>query len=162
MAGKFFMSGVTLMAGVLTTINKHFRAAERSNEHLLRAKEFLSLIRDIDYLLALDYEMRPNVTETIARLRDKYERISELQLDPPLRVIRYYEEKFKSLERGMLGSDIVARMEGGTTVSASQQQEGRGSPHQQHPHRNNTISAYQLFSDAPPAATVLDNVDMPN
>lgn len=115
--GKFIMSGVSLFAGILATVAKHCRAAEKSNEFQLRSKEYLGIIREIDYILALDVDQRPNVAETMLRIRGAFDRIMDLQLDPPLAVIRLYEERFRSLESSMLGSDLVKELESSSRAS---------------------------------------------
>ena len=110
-AGKYVMSSVSLVAGILATVSKHCRAAEKSNEFQLRSKEYLAIIREIDYILALDEDQRPEVGETLMRIRATFDRIMDLQLDPPLRVIRAYEDRFRSLESSMFGSALVRELE---------------------------------------------------
>ena len=118
--GKFIMSGVSLFAGILATVAKHCRAAEKSNEFQLRSKEYLGIIREIDYILALDLDQRPLVSETMLRIRGAFDRIMDLQLDPPLAVIRLYEERFRSLESSMFGSDLIKQLESSPPSSADQ------------------------------------------
>lgn len=124
-AGKYIMSSVSLFAGILATVSKHCRAAEKSNEYQLRSKEYLGIIREIDYILALDEDQRPEVGETLLRIRSAFDRIMDLQLDPPLSVIRLYEERFKSLESSMFGSQLVKELE---SSHASESSDERGPP----------------------------------
>lgn len=145
-AGKFVMSTVSLFAGILATISKHCRAAEKSNEFQLRSKEYLGIIREIDYILALDEDQRPEVGETMLRIRSTFDRIMDLQLDPPLNVIRLFEDRFKSLESSMWGSALVKELESSQPSSSSHGTGGQGAPLKQP--GNGSIGC-----DLPPATT---------
>lgn len=97
----YVLASLTLIAAILTTINKHLGAAEKSHEFYVRSKEYYALIREIDYILALNIHDRPEVFETIVRMRADLEKIIDNQMDFPLHIIQKYETKYKSLESSL-------------------------------------------------------------
>ena len=106
---KFAISILALVSGVLTAINKHLRAAEKGQEYALRAKDYHTFIREIDFILATNREERPNATDTLERIRGYYDRIVDMQMEPPVKVIRSYEKKFRPLENSLF-SDLKSEM----------------------------------------------------
>lgn len=101
-AGRYVMSGLTMFAAIMTAVNKHFGAAEKSHEFYMRSKDYYAFIREIDYLLTVSSAERPPVDECMMRLRSTFDRIVDLQLEPPLEIIREYEKKFRPLETSIL------------------------------------------------------------
>lgn len=101
-AGKYVMSTAIMASAILGAISKHFGAAEKSQEFYTRSKDYFALIRELDYLLGLHFEERGNVVEVLTRLKMQFDRILDLQLEPPLDIIRLYEQKFKPLENSLL------------------------------------------------------------
>ena len=100
--GKYALSSVVLFSAILTAISKHFGAAEKSQEFYMRSKDYFAFIRELDYILSLHFNERNNVIETLTRLKAQFDRIMDQQLDPPLDVIRQYEQKFKPLDDSIL------------------------------------------------------------
>jgi hypothetical protein len=99
---SFIVSGFVLTAAILTTMNKHIGAAEKSHEFYVRSKEYYSIIREIDYLLALNKNDRPDVDDTMVRLNTNLGKIIDNQMDFPLRIVHQYEKKFRSLESSLM------------------------------------------------------------
>lgn len=94
----YILASLNLVSAILTTLNKHLSAAEKSHEFYVRSKEYYAIIREIDYVLSLNVKDRPDAYETIVRMRANLEKVVDSQMDFPLRIIRKYEEKFKPLE----------------------------------------------------------------
>lgn len=103
---NYLMSSVALVAAILTTINKHTGAAEKTHEFYVRSKEYYALIREIDYILALHIDDRPDAFETMVRLRAEMEKTIDNQMDFPLRIIREYEKKFKPVESSLFNMNL--------------------------------------------------------
>ena len=99
--GKFAISILALLSGILTAINKHCRAAEKGQEYALRAKDYYTFIREIDFILSTSKEERPSMTETLERVKSAYDRIVDMQMEPPIHVIRDYEKKFRPLANSL-------------------------------------------------------------
>lgn len=99
--GKYITSILALMTGTLTAVNKHLQAAEKAKEFMLCAKDYYMFIREIDYILATVKDERPNIIETMNRIRATYDRIVDMQLDPPIHIIKRYERKFRPLEEAL-------------------------------------------------------------
>lgn len=109
LGGKFAIAILALLSGILTAINKHCRAAERGQEFALRAKDYYTFIRDIDFILATHKDERSDMGETLERVKSTYDRIIDMQLEPPIHIIREYEKKFKPLEASFL-TDLQSEM----------------------------------------------------
>lgn len=96
--GNYVMSGLTVLTAIFASINQHVKAAEKAHEFYMRAKDYYSLIREIDYILALDRSDRPEPNDTLLNLRNKFDKIIDQQYDFPLHIIREYEKKFRPIE----------------------------------------------------------------
>jgi len=117
LAGKFVISILALLCGVLTAINKHCRAAEKSQEFALRAKDYYTFIREIDFILSTSHEERPFMTETLERVKGTYDRIVDMQLEPPIHVVRDYEKKFRPLANSLF-SDLQSELRSQSATSS--------------------------------------------
>lgn len=89
--GKLVLAVLALTTGVLASINKQVHAAEKAQDFHLRSKDFYKIIRDIEYVLSLEFQDRPALTETMIRLRNAMDRVMDMVLDPPASVIKRYE-----------------------------------------------------------------------
>lgn len=107
LAGKYVASVLVLSAGVLTSLLKHSRASEKSQTFMLCSKDYYMLIRDIDYILTTEPADRASPTDVLQKVKITYDRIVDMQLDPPLHIIRKYNSKFKrSLEETLIQSNL--------------------------------------------------------
>lgn len=109
LGGKLAISVMALVTGILTAINKHCRAAEKGQEFALRAKDYYTFIREIDFILSTSRDERGDLGETLERVKNTYDRIVDMQLEPPIHVIRDYEKKFRPLENSLF-SDLKSEM----------------------------------------------------
>lgn len=116
--GKFAISILALVSGILTAVNKHCRAAEKGQEYALRAKDYYTFIREIDFILSRTREERPPMTETLERVKSTYDRIVDMQMEPPIHVIRDYEKKFRPLEASLF-SDLQSEIRSNSSSSSS-------------------------------------------
>lgn len=123
MVGKYAISILALMSGILTAVNKHCRAAEKSQEFALRAKDYYTFIREIDFILSICKDERKDMGETLERIRSTYDRIVDMQLEPPIHIVREYEKKFKPLEASLF--DLSSEMRSRSSV---EEPEPRGEP----------------------------------
>lgn len=115
--GTYIIASVNLVAAILTTINKHMGAAEKSHEFYVRSKEYYAIIREIDYILSLNKNDRPEAYEVIVRLRADLEKIIDSQLDFPVRIIREYERKFRPLESSIFVDLEAEKLDNQTAVN---------------------------------------------
>jgi hypothetical protein len=109
MTGKYITAVMALMSAILIGILRQAQAAEKAKEFILRAKDFYILIREIDYLLATEYDDRETAKEIMSRLRRTFDRIVDMSLDPPIHIIRSYEKRFRPLEASLL-QDLQTEM----------------------------------------------------
>ena len=99
--GLYVLSILNLLGGILNTVCKQAQPAEKSQDFYLRAKDYYTLIREIDYLLAINTHDRPPVNEVMVRIKSDLDRIMDQQMQCPLKIIREYEQKFQPLHDGM-------------------------------------------------------------
>ena len=99
--GLYILSVLNLIGGILNTVCKQAQPAEKSQDFYLRAKDYYKIIREIDYLLAIDYKDRPPVNEVMLRIKADLDRIMDQQMQFPLKIIRDYEHKFQPLHEGL-------------------------------------------------------------
>lgn len=118
LAGKFAISILALIAGTLTAINKHCRAPEKSQEFALRAKDYYTFIREIDFIMSTKREERPVMSETLERVKATYDRIVDMQMEPPIHVIRDYEKKFRPLSNSLF-SDLKSELRSPSSSTSS-------------------------------------------
>lgn len=112
---SYIMGSFAMISGILASIDKHIGAAEKSCDYRLRAHEYQALIRELDYVLALSYKDRSSVVEVITEFRAEISKITDLQLDPPRKVINDYNKTHKNLEFSLfedLNSEVLIRKEG--------------------------------------------------
>jgi hypothetical protein len=92
---------MSMLSAFLVGMNRHARAAEKAQEYMLRSRDFYSLVRDIDVLLSTPIDERGPYLETMSRLRNEFDRVQDMSLDPPLHIIQLYERKFCAIERDL-------------------------------------------------------------
>ena len=129
--GLYVLSVLNLLGGILNTICKQAQPAEKSQDFYLRAKDFYTLIREIDYLLAINSHDRPPVNEVMLRIKSDLDRIMDQQMQCPLKIIREYEEKFQPLHDGMYADFFGNVVDGKTTEQTngiSGDHDGNSSP----------------------------------
>jgi hypothetical protein len=95
---RFTLGGLALIGACMTAWNRQMRAAERSEQYALKAREHAAFVRDVNYVLTLNREVRPDVKETIAKLRVTFDKMFESQIEPPMSVVRRYERTHAPIE----------------------------------------------------------------
>lgn len=100
--GPYVTSVMALVSGILVGINKHAKAAEKAESCTICSKEYYSLIREIDFILSTPTFERGSEKETLANIRTIFDKVVDMSLDPPLHIIRRYEQKFKPIETQLL------------------------------------------------------------
>lgn len=100
--GPYLTSAMALISGILVGINKHIKAAEKAESFSICSKEYYALIREIDFILSTPTFERAAKKETLANIQATFDKVVEMSLDPPLHIIRQYEDKFKPIETQLL------------------------------------------------------------
>lgn len=97
--GQFVSAVLAMMAGILVAINKHVGSPEKAQAHMLRSKDYYGFVRYLDCLLSTSFEERNPMSETMLRIKDNFNRIVDMSLEPPLSVVRTYENRFRPIEK---------------------------------------------------------------
>lgn len=95
---RYALAGVSLFSACMSALNRQIRAAERAQEYSIKARELGKFVRDLNFLLMIEYHQRPNVREALTRIRCDFDRINDTQNEPPLSIIRMYEKNHQSIE----------------------------------------------------------------
>lgn len=119
-AVKYVVAGLSLVSSVLLAVNKHSRAAEKSQQYSSTARDYASFIRYLNFISILTGVQKPPMKETIAKVRSDFDKINENQLDPPLYIIRAYERNHKSIEASMY-ADLVAERRNPELIQSSRE-----------------------------------------
>lgn len=98
---RYILASISIISACLTALSRQTRAAEKAQEYSIKAREYGTFIRNLNFLLTLDFRQRPDPRETLAKLRADFDRINETQMEPPLNIIRLYEKNHKSLESAL-------------------------------------------------------------
>jgi hypothetical protein len=95
---KYVLASLSLASACVIAINKQTRVAEKAEDYGSKARELGKFIRDLNFLLTLKRDQRPDVRESITKLRCDFDRINDTQSEPPLNIVRMYEKNHKSIE----------------------------------------------------------------
>ena len=104
--GQFVSAIIAMLAGILVAVNKHLGSQTKAQAHMLRAKDYYGFVRYLDCLLSTAFEERDPMTETMQRIKDNFNRIVDMSLEPPLHVVRSYEKRFKPIENILFTPNI--------------------------------------------------------
>lgn len=111
MTSQFVSAILAMLAGILVAINKHVGSPEKAQAHMLRAKDYYSFVRYLDCLLSTVFEERDPMSETMLRIKGNFNRIVDMSLEPPLSVVRSYEERFRPIEKILFTPNIPWKSE---------------------------------------------------
>lgn len=100
--GPYLTSAMAMLSGILVGVNKHVKAAEKAECFSICSKEYYALIREIDFILSTPTFERAAKKETLANIQTTFDKVVEMSLDPPLHIIRQYENRFKPIETQLL------------------------------------------------------------
>jgi hypothetical protein len=106
MTGQFVSAVLAMLAGILVAINKHLGSPEKAQAHILRAKDYYGFVRCLDCLLSTVFEERDPMSETMLRIKENFNRIVDMSLEPPLSVVRSYEKRFRPIEKILFTPEV--------------------------------------------------------
>lgn len=89
------LGGISLLVGILGTINAYYKFAQRSQLHSTTASLYMKLYKHLETELALPVNQRTNAEKLLTDLREKMARISELAPPIPESIIKKYKAEFK-------------------------------------------------------------------
>lgn len=104
---KYFIGGMAMVAGILTSISRQTKPGELYQQHMLITRRYHNLIRSIDTCLSLPNSMRTEPMIFIEKIGSEIDILMDTQLDAPHHVIQSFERIYGPIERLLYGQDIV-------------------------------------------------------
>jgi len=89
------LGAVSVVVGILGTINSYFKFAQRGQLHATTAQLYLKTYKNLEVELSLPIHQRTDAGTLLKDLRDQMTRISELAPEIPQSVITLYKKEFK-------------------------------------------------------------------
>ena len=90
------IGALSLLVGILGTINSYFKFSQRSESHKIAAQMYLKLYKTIEVELALPAHQRANAAVLLKHLRYTMNRISEIAPPIPPKIINKFNKTFKA------------------------------------------------------------------
>lgn len=106
-AVQYVVGTVSLLSAILTGVIRQLKPGELYQQHASTAKRYHTLIRSIDACLSLTCILRPDPAIFIEKAGAELDNLANNQVDPPLSVIKKFEEIYGPLERILYGEDVV-------------------------------------------------------
>jgi hypothetical protein len=91
---RFTMGVLAMLSTILTTSMRHIGAAEKAQEYRLASRSYQSLLRSINMTLTLNPAQRPNADEYLTLVRKEIDRITNMQCDPVIHVLKQFDRRF--------------------------------------------------------------------
>ena len=88
--------GLSLLVGILNTINSYYKYSQRSEGHRMVALMYLKLYKNIEIELSLPIHQRTDAGKLLSGMRDKLSRILEVAPPIPKGIINKYKNTFKN------------------------------------------------------------------
>lgn len=104
---RYCVGTLSLCSGILTSILRHLKPGELLQTHIYFTRKYHALIRNIDVCLSTTYVNRPNPDAFIEKIGSEIDVMLANQIDPPICVIRQFENKYGSLACILYGDDII-------------------------------------------------------
>lgn len=109
---SYAMGAISLIVGIISTLNSYFAFAQRSAEHRLTAISYSKLYLNISIQLSLPRTKRIIVKEYLKFISAECQRLNETQPQVPDAVIKMYNEHFKdepnTISRPEITNGLVA------------------------------------------------------
>jgi hypothetical protein len=107
---KFGIGLLTLASGVLTAITRQMKPGELNQQHASIAKRYENIIRAMDTCLSLTQDMRPTPASFLEKMGNEIDILEAHQIDPPLSVVKKFENQYCPLHRALYGEDLIELM----------------------------------------------------
>jgi hypothetical protein len=104
---QYVVGTLSLLSAILTGVIRQLKPGEMYQQHASTAKRYHTLIRGIDACLSLTCILRPDPAIFIEKAGGELDNLANNQVDPPLSVIKKFEEIYGPLERILYGEDVV-------------------------------------------------------
>lgn len=98
-----FSLATVILAGLLIEISP----GQKAEQHMVSARRYTTLIRNIDYCLSIPSYMRIDPIKYIERVNNELDNISDIENIIPRYIIRNFEIHYGSLEKLLYGDEIM-------------------------------------------------------
>jgi hypothetical protein len=104
---RYVIATFSIMSVIMTSLMMEFAPDQKQEEHLSITRQYIKMIKEIDYCLSLPVDMRPEPIQYIDKINGEFDNISETEAIVPKNVIRKFEIKFGNLDKILYGEAIV-------------------------------------------------------
>lgn len=97
----------SIISVIITSMLIELRPGERQEQYMSTSRKYTTLIRNIDYCLAIPPHMREDPELFIDKVNIEMDNIIDQEDIAPIMVIRKFEKKFGNLDKLLYGEEIV-------------------------------------------------------
>ena len=119
------IGAMSLVVGILNTVNSYYKFAQRSEAHKITAQLYLKTYKIIEIELALPIHQRVDANKLLKKMRDTMQHVSEVAPPIPESIIVLYKKNFadskvaKPIIVNDLEAIVVSKSDPVFTVSAA-------------------------------------------
>ena len=103
------IGAMSLIVGILNTINSYYKFAQRSESHKITAQLYLKTYKIIEIELALPVHQRVDANKLLKKMRDTMQHVSEVAPSIPDVIINSYRKNFANskVAKPIIANDLM-------------------------------------------------------
>lgn len=104
------IGAMSLVVGILNTVNSYYKYAQRSEAHKITAQLYLKTYTIIEVELALPIQQRVDANKILKKIRDTMQHISEVAPPIPDSIINLYNKTFahSKVSKPIIANDLIS------------------------------------------------------
>lgn len=107
---KYTVGTLNLLIGILMSLSLQIRPDEMLHQYQIIVQKYYTLLREIDTCLSLTKDMRQNPALMLEKVGVEMDTLMDIQLDPPFRIVRKFENLYGTLDTLLYGEDVLNMM----------------------------------------------------
>lgn len=103
------IGAMSLVVGILNTVNSYYKYAQRSEAHKISAQLYLKTYTIIEVELALPVQQRVDANKILKKIRDTMQHISEVAPPIPDSIVNLFNKTFANskVSKPILANDLI-------------------------------------------------------
>jgi hypothetical protein len=104
------IGAMSLVVGILNTVNSYYKYAQRSEAHKITAQLYLKTYTIIEVELALPVQQRVDAKKILKKIRETMQHISEVAPPIPDSIIRLFNKTFahSKVSKPIIANDLIS------------------------------------------------------